>query len=157
MNSLQRAYRYAMSLSNNHDLAKDVVHSAYVKMLEKNVVHVNNPQHYFLRCIRNLFIDQKRVDNRWSIVDEEDGCDHTVDITIDSLELMVINQNLLKILWAEFSPTERELLYLWAIEEYTIKEISELTDIPRGTLLSKIHRIRKKVAGKNLSKGIGYE
>lgn len=154
---LQRAYRYAMSLSNDHDLAKDMVHSAYVKMLEKNIAHVNNQQHYFLRCIRNLFIDQKRVDNRWSLVDDEESSDQTVDITIDTLESMVINQNLLITLWAEFSPTERELLYLWAIEEYTIKEISELTDIPRGTLLSKIHRLRKKVAGKHLSKGIGYE
>jgi DNA-directed RNA polymerase specialized sigma24 family protein len=47
--------------------------------------------------------------------------------------------------------------FLWVVEEYTMKEISELTGIPRGTLLSRIHRIRKKVASKKLSEGIDYE
>lgn len=157
--TLQRAYRYAMSLSNDHDLAKDLVHSAYVKVLEKHTGHVDNLHYYFLRTIRNVFIDHMRLDKRWSMIvdDDEETKNNTVDMTVDTLESITINQNILATLWLEFTAEERELLYLWAIEEYTMKEISELTDIPRGTLLSRVHRIRKKVASKNISEGIEYE
>jgi RNA polymerase sigma-70 factor (ECF subfamily) len=92
------------------------------------------------------------------IVEEDDDLkSNTVDMTADTLESVTINQNVLVTLWVDFAPEERELLYLWAVEEYTMKEISELTGIPRGTLLSRIHRIRKKVASKKLSEGIDYE
>ncbi len=157
--TLQRAYRYAMSLSNDHDLAKDLVHSAYVKVLETHTGHVDNLHYYFLRTIRNVFIDHMRLDKRWSMIvdDDEEAKNNTVDMTVDTLESITINQNILATLWLEFTAEERELLYLWAIEEYTMKEISELTDIPRGTLLSRVHRIRKKVASKNISEGIEYE
>ena len=141
---LQQAYRYAMSLSNDHDIAKDIVHSAYIKLLESND-NIHNSQGYLLRCIRNKFIDQKRFDNRWVMVPEENQ-DNTCDIGFDTLESTTVNQKLLQTLWKELNPLERELLYLWAIEEYTIDEISELTGTSRGTLLSRIHRVRKKVA-----------
>ena len=148
-----------MSLSNDHDLAKDLVHSAYVKVLETHTGHVDNLHYYFLRTIRNVVSDHMRLDKRWSMIvdDDEEAKNNTVDMTVDTLESITINQNILATLWLEFTAEERELLYLWAIEEYTMKEISELTDIPRGTLLSRVHRIRKKVASKNISEGIEYE
>ena len=40
------------------------------------------------------------------------------------------------------------MLYLWAVEEYTVDEIALLTETPRGTLLSRLHRLKKRVAGR---------
>jgi RNA polymerase sigma-70 factor (ECF subfamily) len=153
---LQQAYRYAMSLTNSQAVAKDIVHSAYIKILEKDTKQIKNIQGYLFRCIRNSFIDMKRFDSRWLTV-AEDHEDNTVEITVDTLESTVINQNLLKIIWEKLNPLERELLYLWAIEEYTIDEISQLTETPRGTLLSKVHRIRKKIAAEEILVGGHYE
>lgn len=144
---LQQAYRYAISLTNDHGSAKDIVHSAYVSLLERNMDDINNKQGYFLRCIRNTFIDKKRFNSRWLTV-PEDHEDNTIDIGLETLESTIANQDLLKKLWGEFNPAEREVLYLWAVEGYTIDEISELTDTSRGTLLSRVHRIRKKVLEK---------
>lgn len=42
-------------------------------------------------------------------------------------------------------PLEREALFLAAVEGYTAKEIGELTQQPRGTVLSLIHRARHKL------------
>jgi len=157
---LQQAYRYAISLTNDHESAKDVVHSAYVSIMEKNSraeSHaISDMRYYFLRCIRNTFIDQKRIDMRWQVVDESHH-DNMVDIGMDVLEATSINQSYLAKLWSIFQPLERELLYLWAVEEYTIDEISQLTDIPRGTLLSRVHRIRKKVNAPDMQKELAYE
>ena len=69
---------------------------------------------------------------------------NTLDIGLDTLEATMIDQNLVERLWVDLKPLERELLYLWAVEGYTIDEISRLTETSRGTLLSRIHRIRKK-------------
>ena len=142
---LQQAYRYAISLTNDHDVARDIVHSVYTKILEKRMTDIKHARRYFLRCIRNAFIDKKRFDDRWLMVEE--GCEsNTYDLSLKTLESTTIDRNILQKLWMEFKPTERELLYLWAVEEYTIDEISTLTSTPRGTLLSRIHRIRKKVS-----------
>ena len=42
-------------------------------------------------------------------------------------------------------PLERELLFLWAVEGYTARELGEATECSRGTVLSRLHRLRKKI------------
>ena len=42
-------------------------------------------------------------------------------------------------------PEERELLFLWAVEEYTIEEIAHMKQVPKGTLQSKLHRLKKRI------------
>jgi len=43
-------------------------------------------------------------------------------------------------------PVERESLFLSAVEGYTAQKIADFTQQPRGTILSLIHRARKKVS-----------
>ena len=42
-------------------------------------------------------------------------------------------------------PDEREVLFLAAVEGYTAQEIGEMTERPRGTVLSLLHRARQRV------------
>jgi len=42
-------------------------------------------------------------------------------------------------------PSPRELLYLWAVEEYTSKELADLFNVPPGTILSRLHRLKIKI------------
>lgn len=150
---LQQAYRYAMSLSNDTHVAKDIVHSTYVKLLARDLTSIECVQHYFFRCIRHTFIDKKRFDDRWQ-TDDVSPPDDAFEIGLVNLESVMIYQDYLVKLWANFAPNERELLYLWAIEEYTIDEISQLTDTARGTLLSRMHRLRKRCEAKALLEDI---
>ena len=46
---------------------------------------------------------------------------------------------------AMLEPLERELLFFWAVEGCTAQEIADRTDSPRGTVLSRIHRLRQKI------------
>ena len=62
-----------------------------------------------------------------------------------SLEDIVIAQADLEIVWELLDPFERELLYYWAVEEMTAQEIAGQIDVPRGTVLSRIYRVRKKI------------
>ena len=42
-------------------------------------------------------------------------------------------------------PVERAVMLLSAVEGYTAREIGELLDAPRGTVLSLMHRTRAKI------------
>ncbi len=44
-------------------------------------------------------------------------------------------------------PEERAVLYLSAVEGFTAKQIGELLDWPRGTVLSMLHRSKNKIRG----------
>jgi RNA polymerase sigma-70 factor (ECF subfamily) len=40
------------------------------------------------------------------------------------------------------NPVEREILYFWAIEGFSTTEVAKIMKMPKGTVLSKIHRMR---------------
>ena len=144
---LNQAYRYATALCGERDLAMDLVHASYVKYLERPASTARDPQRYFLRAVRNTFLDRKRHEARWQY-EEEEQADRVVGLDTCALEALVVNQDLLARLWAQLNAAEREVLYLWAVEEYTVDEIALLTETPRGTLLSRLHRLKKRVAGR---------
>jgi RNA polymerase sigma-70 factor (ECF subfamily) len=91
--------------------------------------------------MRNHFIDIYRKSARFP---EEEYDDSLVVIDETTLEDIVIAQLDLDIAWEELNTLEREVLYYWAIEGMTAQEIAEQIDAPRGTVLSRLYRIRKK-------------
>lgn len=143
--TLNTAYRYATALAGDRDLAMDVVHSAYLKYVGSNSAPPSQPLAYFLRIVRNTYFDLCRSRSRWVFTEDEPD-DTVVDISANSLEDMMIDKDTVARVWQRLSDPEREVLYLWAVQEFTIDEIAEQTDTPRGTLLARMHRLKKKFA-----------
>lgn len=141
--ALNQAYRYATALAGDRDTAMDLVHSSYLKYLNRPARVANEPLRYFMRVVRNTFLDSKRSEARWQW-EEEGQIDSVVDLHAGGLEAIEVNRDLLTTIWAKLSEPEREVLYLWAVEEYTIDEIATLTETPRGTLLARMHRLKAK-------------
>ena len=40
----------------------------------------------------------------------------------------------------------KEVLMLWAVEEFSYKEISEALEVPMGTVMSRLHRARQRLS-----------
>lgn len=140
---LQKLYRYGCSLCINTDDACDLLQYA----LEKYLQNRNNRNHggdiaYVRTIMRNRFIDDYRKTNRFPQESYDDSSPIAIDNT--SLEDIVIAQGDLERVWNKLDPFEREIMYYWAIEEMTAQEIARQIDVPRGTVLSRIYRIRKK-------------
>jgi RNA polymerase sigma-70 factor (ECF subfamily) len=76
-------------------------------------------------------------------LDENDNQPVNIDPRV--MEDIVIAEHEVAALMAMLEPLERELLYCWAVEGYTAQEIADWTDSPRGTVLSRIHRLRQKI------------
>lgn len=141
----QRAFRYARALGADHDLACDLVQTAVVKGLSAARRDLREPVAYLLTSIRHAFYSElKRVqDAALSTLENLEG---VIATDLQPLEDMVIARDALRQAWARLSPAEREVLHLWAVEGYTVEEISAHTDTPRGTLLARLHRLRKRLA-----------
>ena len=142
---LNQFYRYAYSLSSDKDDAFDLLQSALEKYLNKKA-EVKHPQAWIIQVIRNQFYDQvKRCQPE--LVDTEDLNIISISDDFNSLEQETINKELIGILWDELNVQDRETLYLWAVMGCTSTEIAERTQTSRGTILSRIHRIKKKLLG----------
>jgi len=141
---LNHLYRYALALTHIPDEAYDLVQDALLRWLETDAGHVESPLKYVMRSLRNLHFDRRRHSRRWSEHRLHDP--EPVPMQASPLEEMLIREREVGALLASLRDTERELLYLWAVEGYTVDEISEFTETPRGTLLSRLHRLRRKLA-----------
>jgi len=138
---LQAAYRYAHALCAHAEMAEDLVHEGWLKVVNK---HGTNPDKALLfRVIRNLFIDDVRHRSRFpsDSVEQHTLIDHTaMDPSHYVSEDRVLANGL-----NELRSIEREVLFLWVFEGYTAAEISILTSQSRGTVLSQIHRTKGKL------------
>ena len=57
----------------------------------------------------------------------------------------MIDQQHIAIILKELAPKERELLFLWAVEGNTVQELADRTNTSRGTLLSRLSRLKKRL------------
>jgi len=143
--ALQRLYRYGFSLTHDADSAYDLLQDALEISLRKAPKNDGAAMHYIQRIMRNRFIDQYRRDHRHPTVSLDDNDNQPVNIDPRVLEDIVIAEHEVEAIMAMLEPLERELLFFWAVEGYTAQEIADRTDNPRGTVLSRIHRLRQKI------------
>jgi RNA polymerase sigma-70 factor, ECF subfamily len=141
----QRAFRYARSLGADRDLALDLVQAAVMKGLAAGRSDIAEPVAYLLTSVRNGFYSEIRREKmqRWTSYDDLDG---VIATDLQPMEELMVSRDALRHVWAALAPAEREVMHLWAVEGYTIDEISTQTGTPRGTLLARLHRLRKRFA-----------
>ncbi len=136
-NDINKYYKYALALTNNNELAFDLVHDALIKVQTKFFFKKDA---YILTTIRNLFFNSiKKKDNNYSSLERIEA--------IDSIDLEEITAEKFDIhaLLAILTEEEREIIFLIEVEGYTYKEVANLKGISKGTLLSKLHRLKKRL------------
>lgn len=141
----QKMYNYCLGLTKDEDEAYDLLQSALEKFYKKKGEQLEYPVSYLYRIIKNHFIDIQRRKSRWKMDDiEEDKNNIHLIAQNNVLDELVSKEETEQILGV-LKPDERELLFLWAVEGYTVQAISEQFDSPKGTILSKLHRVKKKL------------
>ena len=141
---LNRGFRYSLSLTKDEDLAFDLVQSAYLKICEENKPLIIS---YLITTIRNSYIDQKRKQKtkfKWLNSINFKKSYKPPNNVEPTLEKLIIN----------LKDRDREILLLSVVEEYTAKEIGELLDIPRNTILTILSRTKQKLKSQLTEKSI---
>ncbi len=142
---LNQLYRYAWSLCKQDDMAYDLLQTAMQRYLERRDMAVEKPMAYLKTIIRNVYLDIQRHYKVVSLVISEQQDNLDVVAEDDTLDEILINQQQAEQVINMLSDDENELLYLWAVEEYTVDEIAGMYNSPRGTVLSKLHRLKKRI------------
>jgi len=141
---LQQFYRYGISLSQNEAQAYDLLQDALESYLKSPPVNDAASMGYIRSIMRNRYIDQYRHRNRFP----EEGLDNieeTLGIDARLLEDIVVTAQQLDEVWQQLSTSEREIIFLWAVEDMSANDIANELDMPRGSVLSKIYRLRNRM------------
>jgi len=143
---LQRLFQYASALSNQRADAMDILQNAlmgYLNASKESDKKIEHPEAFIRTSIRNHFIDQYRAQGRWPSEDYIEGSHY--DISPIDIEALTITQNELDTIWNDLEIRDRDILYHWAVLGYSLQEVSDILGFSKGTLLSRIHRLRKKL------------
>jgi len=140
---LQQLYRYAYSLTCDEHDAYDLLQGAIEKFIKSNT-KANQPTAYIKKIIYNRFIDDCR---RQKIVQFEnlEDADLPADFDVQTLEELLVNEDMAEQILQSLESDEREIMYCWAIEGFSTSEIAKKLEKPKGTILSYIYGLRKKL------------
>lgn len=151
------AYRFTGATDRAEDLIQDLLVRLYPRAAE--LASIEQPRPWLVRVMYRLFIDQLRRDARQphvaiaeselagddengdpyaEIADPAPGPDVELDLALDRKRLVQA--------WEELSPEHRALLTLYEVEGYTLEELERLLDVTIGTLKSRVHRARRRLA-----------
>lgn len=138
---LERGYRYALSLTHDRHVAEELLQDACVSLLQSGgqwrVASV-------FTAVRHRFIDRLRR-RGLTMQSLEDGAEAALEAYAARGQTADAPDDELGRALSILRPEERELLFLAAVEEMSAGEIAEMTERPRGTILSLLHRAKHKV------------
>jgi RNA polymerase sigma-70 factor, ECF subfamily len=142
--------RYAYSLTQNRDNAEDLVMEVITRLLKKRdaIPADVNFESYVIRSIRNHLIDESRKNKRMvsdldatgkSLFDEisDEGSEDVITSEVAKARLMRAI--------ASLGPNCQNILTLFGIG-YSYKEIAEISQIPVGTVMSRMARCRTSLS-----------
>lgn len=142
MDSLYRqAYQYTGSAMEAEDLIQDLLVDLLAR--EHALREIGALRPWLKRCLYHRFVDQYRSRQRRPVQFDSEVQERTAEAghgPEDSYWHQQVVDGL-----QSLSPEQRAVLSLHDIQGHTLPALSELLDIPLGTLKSQLHRGRKNL------------
>jgi RNA polymerase sigma-70 factor (ECF subfamily) len=147
-------YNYALKIARNADDAQDLLQETYYKAYKSYHQFENgtNSKAWMFMILKNTFINNYRktkrepakldydeIEDIYENIKSDQAKDNNLDLDFyNNLLDDELSEALSKI------PSKmREVFLLCDLEGYTYEEIAEVTEIPIGTVRSRLHRARK--------------
>lgn len=145
---LQGLFQYCFALTTQREAALDLVQDAVERAIRQPAL-LKNPIAYLKTIARHRFYDLQKLQGRQRL-EALEALDEVADEE-SLLENIISDQRILSEIWLELSVGEREVVFLWAVDGLSAAQIARELEIPRGTVLSRLHRLRTKLSAKNPS------
>lgn len=157
---MDAAYSFARYLTRNGAAAEDVVQDAFLRAFRGfDGWRGDNPRAWLLAIVRNCFLDTvagrrdplrgaepvEAIDDCAILVSEEEQLEVRAARQSDAAMLRRTIENL--------PEPFRETLVLRELEEFSYKEIAAITEVPIGTVMSRLARARTMLAALLLPQG----
>jgi len=143
---LDAAYNLARWLTRNDEDAHDVVQEAYMRAFRfLGSFRGGNVRAWVLRIVRNTcftWLHQNRPHQPTVEFDEQIFGPDPLAPTPEQALSRNDDRQLVRRALQDLPPSHREVLILRELEGMSYKEISEITDMPAGTVMSRLSRAR---------------
>ena len=126
-------FSFVLPILRDYDKAEDIMQQTYVSLYEKidQYDEKKNPLNWILTMAKNLALNEINKDSREITTDFMESVNGDRVFTFDSSEFDTPTIDLAnKIL----TPSELQIVMLYAIAEYKHREIAEMLDLPLGTV-----------------------
>jgi RNA polymerase sigma-70 factor (ECF subfamily) len=146
---LDAAYNLARWLAGNEHDAQDIVQESCLRAVKFfGSFRGGNPRAWLLTIVRNTsYTWLKRRNDGHARLNLDDGEfeieDHAMNPAI--LQTAMANVETVRAAIAQLPPEFREIVVLREMEDYSYKEIADLTEAPIGTVMSRLARGRKQL------------
>jgi RNA polymerase sigma-70 factor (ECF subfamily) len=162
---LDMLYRLARRLTRDTTRAEDLVQETYVRALKASENFELNEEFgirpWLIRIMHNLHFSRSQREKRQPKLVEDEFLETTTgpeDATPPKVDLQrggggfqfnfdQMDDRLVEAI-GELPQEYQVVLLLWAVEELSYKEIADAVDVPLGTVMSRLHRARSKLAEK---------
>lgn len=143
---LARLYRYAYSLTRDEEAAKDLVQQCAVKALGARTEPKDEPAYraWLFVILRNALIDETRRRKASEALLETAPTDETEMEFWDGDERF-INVLSVKQALTRLAPRDRDVIALVDLAGLSYAETAEVLGVPRGTVMSRISRARRRL------------
>lgn len=135
----QELLAYGTRMTESKELAEDLVQETFVRALmnTETVVDLSQAQRraWLFRTFKNLFFDRYRravLENEY-VQNRQPG--YTEDQGMQEIENAILLDSL--------APQDRAIFQLRYFDGYSAQEISQMLELPPGTVRSKLSRCRK--------------
>ncbi len=147
---LNAAYNLARWLTRNEQDAEDVVQEAYLRALNSfDTFQIGrDPRAWLLKIVRNTCFTWLRQNRPHELVTVfQENSPDVADTSADPEAALIkkTNSELVRQAMETISVEYREILILRELEELSYKEIAQITDVPLGTVMSRLSRGRKEL------------
>jgi len=147
---LDDAYALARYLLRDEHDAQDVVHDAVLRALRYfESYRDGDARAWLLSIVRNCCYTWRGrypIDRQTVTYDEADTSDLHDSTAADTWAIHSSEQAVLQRAVAALPPEFREVIILRELQELSYKEISTITGVPVGTVMSRLARARKRLA-----------
>ena len=149
LSHLNAAYNLARWLTRNDTDAEDVVQEAYLRAFKHfRSFHGGDSRPWLLAIVRNTFytwLQQNRAPEREIPFDEEIHIAEDDHLNPEGLLLQKANNQSVRQAIEELPAEFREVIVLRELEGLSYKQIADVTEIPVGTVMSRLARARKRL------------
>jgi RNA polymerase sigma-70 factor (ECF subfamily) len=147
---LDMLYRIARRLCGDPTQAEDLVQETYLRAYRGRgefKLEEYGIRPWLVRIMHNLHVSRSMREKRQPVSVDDARLDAAgaAPISFDPANFEGMDQRLVRAI--EALPAEYQtVLILWAIDEFSYKEISTAVGVPMGTVMSRLHRARTKLS-----------
>jgi RNA polymerase sigma-70 factor, ECF subfamily len=146
---MDAAYNLARWLANNDQDAQDVTQEASLRAFKFfGSFRGENARAWLLTIVRNTFyswLQKNRPKEMAGELDDEALAVEDVSANTEIINLRLADAETVGYAIAELPVEFREMIVLREMEGLNYKEIAELSDVPIGTVMSRLARARKQL------------